>query len=190
MQTNNKGWEYCGNAQASVDGACQIIVACDVTDASNDKQQAEPMAQATLATLAQAGIERPTDESGAAQPIPATLDNGYDREVAVQELEALGFDPYMATGRQRHHVPPMEAPETPTAAQERMAAKVRSPEGKALYARRKSIVEPVFGQIKEARGFRRFLLRGLAHLRGEWRLICLTHNLLKMWRYGCGLRAI
>src|SRR5947199_254364 len=65
MQTNNKGWEYCGNAQASVDGACQIIVACDVTDASNDKQQAEPMAQATLATLAQAGIERPTDESGA-----------------------------------------------------------------------------------------------------------------------------
>src|SRR5881296_2037882 len=111
MRTNNKGWEYCGNAQASVDGACQIIVACDVTDASNDKQQAEPMAQATLATLAQAGIERPTDESGAAQPIPATLDNGYDSEVAVQELEALGFDPYMATGRQRHHVPPMEAPE-------------------------------------------------------------------------------
>jgi transposase len=190
MQTNNKGWEYCGNAQASVDGACQIIVACDVTDASNDTQQAEPMAQATLATLAQAGIERPTDESGAAQPIPATLDNGYYSEVAVQELEALGFDPYMATGRQRHHVPPMEAPETPTSAQERMAAKVRSPEGKALYARRKSIVEPVFGQSKEARGFRRFLLRGLAHLRGAWRLICLTHNLLKMWRYGRVLSAV
>lgn len=190
MQTNNKGWEYCGNAQASVDGACQIIVACDVTDASNDKQQAGPMAQATLATLAQAGIERPTDESGAAQPIPATLDNGYYSEVAVQELEALGFDPYMATGRQRHHVPPMEAPETPTSAKERMAAKVRSPEGKALYARRKIIVEPVFGQIKEARGFRRFLLRGLAHIRGEWRLVCLTHNLLKMWRYGRVLSAV
>ena len=65
-----------------------------------------------------------------------------------------------------------------------MAAKVRTPEGKALYARRKVIVEPVFGQIKEARGFRRFLLRGLDAIRGEWRLICLTHNLLKMWRYG------
>ena len=190
MQTNNKGWEYCGNAQASVDGACQIIVACDVTDASNDKQQAGPMAQATLATLAQAGLERPTDESGVAPPIPATLDNGYYSEVAVQELEALGFDPYMATGRQRHHVPPMEALETPTSAKERMAAKVRSPEGKALYARRKVIVEPVFGQIKEARGFRRFLLRGLAHIRGEWRLVCLTHNLLKMWRYGRDLSAV
>ena len=66
-----------------------------------------------------------------------------------------------------------------------MAAKVRTPEGKALYARRKVIVEPVFGQIKEARGFRRFLLRGLKKIRGEWSLVCLTHNLLKVWRYGC-----
>src|SRR2546423_7059888 len=88
MQTNNKGWEYCGNAQASVGGASQIILACDVTDASNDKQQAEPVAQATLATLAQAGIERPKAESGALQPIPATLDSGYYSEVAVQEVEA------------------------------------------------------------------------------------------------------
>ena len=189
MQTNNKGWEYCGTAQASGDGACQSIVACDVTEASNDTQQAGPMAQATLATWAQAGIERPTDESGVAPPIPATLDNGYDSEVAVQELEAGGFDPSMATGRQRHHVPPMEAPETPTSAKERMAAKVRSPEGKALYARRKGIVEPVFGPIKAARGFRRFLLRGLAHIRGAWRLVCLTHNLLKLWRYGRDLSA-
>src|SRR5512132_2220431 len=77
MRTNNKGWDYCGNAQASVDGACQIILACDVTDASNDKQQAEPVAQATLATLAQAGIARPQDAAGAVQAIPATLDNGY-----------------------------------------------------------------------------------------------------------------
>jgi hypothetical protein len=76
MRTNNKGWEYCGNAQASVDGACQIIMACDVSDATNDKQQAEPVALATLATLAQAGIERPKDEWGATQAIPATLDNG------------------------------------------------------------------------------------------------------------------
>ena len=184
MRTNNKGWEYGGHAQASVDGACQIILACDVTDASNDKQQAEPMAQATLATLAQAGIERSQDEAGTPQAIPATLDNGYDSAAAVEALETLGFDPYIATARQRHHAPQADAPETPATVHERMAAKVRTPAGKALYARRKVIVEPVFGQIKEARGFRRFLLRGLEHIRGEWRLVCLTHNLLKMWRYG------
>ena len=189
MQTNKKGWEYCGNAQVSVDGTCQIILACDVTDASNDKQQAAPVALATLATLAQAGIERPKDASGALQPIPATLDRGSDRETAVQALEALGFDPYMATERQRHHVLPTEALEAPATAKERMAAKVRTPEGKALYARRKVIVEPVFGQIKEARGFRRFLLRGLQKIRGEWRLVCLGHNLLKIWHYGCAQSA-
>jgi len=189
MQTNKKGWEYCGNAQVSVDGTCQIILACDVTDASNDKQQAAPVAQATLATLAQAGIERPKDASGALQPIPATLDSGYYSETAVQALEALGFDPYMATERQRHHGLPTEALEAPATAKERMAAKVRTPEGKALYARRKVIVEPVFGQIKEARGFRRFLLRGLQKIRGEWRLVCLGHNLLKIWHYGCAQSA-
>ncbi len=95
MQTNNKGWEYCGNAPISVDATCQIILACDVTDAANDKQQAEPVAQATLATLAQAGIAPPQDESGAAQAIPATLDNGYYSERAAQALEDLGFDPYI-----------------------------------------------------------------------------------------------
>lgn len=190
MRTNNKGWEYCGNAQASVDGACQIILACDVTDASNDKQQAEPVAQATLANLAQAGMKRRQDELGLTQAIPATLDNGYYSEAAVEALETLGFDPYIATGRQQHHVPQAEAPEMPSTVQERMAAKVRTPEGKALYARRKVIAEPVFGQIKEARGFRRFLLRGLENIRGEWRLVCLTHNLLKIWRYGCVLSAV
>ena len=184
MRTNNKGWDYCGNAQASVDGTCQIIVACDVTEASNDKQQAAPLAQATQANLTPAGLERPTDESGAPQALPVTLDNGYYSAAAVEALETLGFDPYMATGRQKHHAPEAEASDAPATAKERMAAKVRTPEGKALYARRKVIVEPVFGQIKEARGFRRFLLRGLEKLRGEWRLVCLTHNLLKLWRYG------
>src|SRR5437763_457995 len=87
MRTNNKGWDYCGNAQASVDGAYQIILACDVTDATNDKQQAAPLAQATLAILAQAGIEPPKDASGNVLLIPATLDNGYYSEGAVQALE-------------------------------------------------------------------------------------------------------
>jgi transposase len=190
MRTNNKGWEYCGNAQASVDAACQIILACDVTDATNDTQQAEPVAQATLSNLAQAGIERPKDASGEAQAIPATLDNGYYSEAAVEALEHLGFDPYIATERQRHSTPGTAASDPPATAQERMAAKVRTPQGRALYARRKVIVEPVFGQIKEDRGFRRFLLRGLAKIRGEWRLVCLTHNLLKIWRHAGALRTV
>jgi transposase len=186
MKTNNKGWEYCGNAQASVDGACQIIVSCDVVDAANDKEQAAPQAQATRAQLAAAGIVTPTDAAGEPRKIPATLDNGYYSAPAMQELEKLGFDPYAATGRQRHHAPEATAEPLPAeaTAKEQMAAKLRTPEGKAIYARRKAIVEPVFGQIKGVRGFRRFLLRGLAKVRGEWRLICLTHNLLKIWRYG------
>jgi transposase len=184
MQTNNKGWDYCGNAQASVDGASQIILACDVTAEANDKQQAEPMAQLTVAQLEQAGIAIPQDATGAAQKIPATYDSGYYSAAAAAAVEQWGFDPYMATGRQRPHVPETEVAETPTTAKERMAAKVRTPAGRAVYARRKVIVEPVFGQIKEARGFRRFLLRGLAKIRGEWRLVCLTHNLLKIWRHG------
>jgi transposase len=185
MQTNNKGWDYCGNAQASVDGAYQIIVACEVTAFANDKQQALPMAQLTLVQLEQAGIEIPKDAAGTVQKIPATYDSGYYSEAAAEAVEQVGFDPYMATGRQRHHAPEAEVSAPPATAQERMAAKVRTPEGRALYARRKVNVEPVFGQIKEARGFRRFLLRGLANIRGEWCLVCLTHNLLKLWRYTC-----
>ena len=189
MRTNNKGWEYCGNAQASVDGTCQIIVACDVTDAPNDKQPAAPLAQATPANLTQAGIERPTDESGAPQAIPATLDNGYDSAAAVAALETVGFDPSIATERQRPQTPEAEASAGPATAQERRAAKVRTPAGRAVYARRKVMGEPVLGQIKEVRGFRRFLLRGLHKIRGEWSLVCLTQNLLKIWRYGRVLSA-
>ena len=159
MKTNNKGWDYCGNAQAVVDGKCQIILACDVVPDSKK------------------------------QKIVATLDSGYYSEAAAQGLEDLGFDPYMATGRQRHHAPATaptaNVPPTEATPKEKMAAKLRTEAGKALYARRKVIVEPVFGQIKGVRGFRRFLLRGLAKVRGEWRLVCLTHNLLKLWRYGC-----
>ena len=185
MQISNKGWDYCGNAQVSVDGACQIIVACDVTAAANDKQQAVPMAQVTAAYLAQAGIERPQDAAGVVEKIASTYDSGYYSAAAAKAVEQLGFDPYMATSRQRHHAPEAEGSAPPTTAKERMAAKVRTPTGRALYARRKVIVEPVFGQIKEARGFRRFLLRGLDNIRGEWCLVCLTHNLLKLWRYTC-----
>src|SRR5499426_4499625 len=91
MRTNNKGWDYCGNAQASVDAAHQIIVACDVTAESNDKQQAEPMAQLTVASLEQAGIVPPKDTTGAAQKIPATYDSGYYSAAAAAAVEQLGF---------------------------------------------------------------------------------------------------
>jgi Transposase DDE domain len=188
MKTANKGWEYCGNAQASVDGAFQIIVACDVTDQCNDKQQAAPMAAATRAELDAAGIAPARDETGARRLIPAALDTGYFSEAAVAALECEGFDPHIATERQRHHVVlPASAPEPASSratAKERMRAKLGTESGRAVDAERKTIVEPVFGQIKEVRGFRRFLLRGLAKIRGEWRLVCLTHNLLKIWRYG------
>jgi transposase len=194
MKTANKGWDYCGNAQASVDDGCQIILACDVTDQCNDKRQAEPMAEATRAELDAAGIAPAADERGARPLIPAALDTGYFSAPAVAALEREGFDPHIATERQRHHVAPTasaveptsvaESAAAPATAQERMRAKLKTESGRAVYARRKTIVEPVFGQIKEARGFRRFLLRGLAKIRGEWRLVCLTHNLLKIWRYG------
>jgi transposase len=186
MKTNNKGWDYCGNAQVVVDDVCQIIVAYDVTAASNDKEQAVPLAQAALANLERAGIERPADRAGRAVPIPNLTDSGYYSEKAARQLAGLGLDPYMATARQRHHpLPGAAGTAAPATAQEAMAAKLRTAVGRALYALRKVIVEPVFGQIKGARGFRRFLLRGLEKIRGEWCLVCLTHNLLKLWRYGC-----
>ena len=87
MRTHNQGWDDCGNAQARVDGACQSLLACDVTAAANDKQQAAPVAQATLATLSQAGLERPKDVSGTVQAIPATFDTGDDSAAAVVALE-------------------------------------------------------------------------------------------------------
>jgi hypothetical protein len=137
----------------------------------------------TVAHLEQAGLAMPTDATGAVQKIPATYDSGYYSAAAAAAVEQRGFEPYMATGRQRHHASEAEEMKPPATAKERMAAKVRTPTGRALYARRKVIVEPVFGQIKEARGFRRFLLRGLDNIRGEWHLVWVTHNLLKLWRY-------
>jgi transposase len=190
MKTANKGWDCCGNAQASVDDGCQIILACEVTAECNDKRQAEPMAQATRDQLDRAGIAPAADETGARPPIAAALDTGYFSAEAVAGMEREGFDPHIATERQRHHGATGTTASEPTAepvtAKEKMQVKLKTAVGRAVYARRKAIVEPVFGQIKEARGFRRFLLRGLEKIRGEWRLVCLTHNLLKIWRYGSG----
>lgn len=199
MKQSNKGFDQSYNAQAVVDSKAQIIVAAELTNQANDKQQAVPMAQAALSNLEAAGIDRAVDAAGKPVPIPNTLDSGYYSAKAVQELETLGMDPHVATGRQKHHeAATAAAAEAAVSAEgsaataaaasaatvkEKMRAKLRSVAGKVLYAARKQIVEPVFGQIKGARGIRRFLLRGLEKVRAEWRLICLTHNLLKMWRF-------
>jgi transposase len=186
MKQSNKGFDYSFNAQAVVDGEAQIIVAARVTTQANDKQQAVPMAQAALENLDAAGIEKPKDVNGEPKPIPNTADSGYFSEKAVEELETMGLDPHLATGRQKHHETPLPAETTEPSAQasvkEKMQHKLRSAAGKALYAARKHIVEPVFGQIKGVRGIRKFLLRGLEKVSAEWNLICLTHNLLKIWR--------
>jgi transposase len=182
MRTTNKGREDCGKAPARVDAAHQSIVACDGTAAANDQRQAEPMAPLTVASLEQAGIVPPKDATGAAQNMPATDDSGYDSAGAAAAGEQLGFEPSRAPERQRRHAPEAESPDRLATAQERMAAQGRTPAGRAVYARRTGIVEPGCGQSKEGRGFRRFLLRGLDNIRGEWRLVWVPHNLLKIWR--------
>ena len=188
MRQSNKGFDYSYNAQAVVDGECQIIVAAEVTPAANDKQQAVPMGRAALANLEAAGIGRPKAADGTAMPIPNTADTGYFSAEAIRGLERIGLDPYIAVERPKHH----EAESEPTAAaaeadvKEAMRQKLATATGRALYAARKRIVEPVFGQTKGARGIRGFLLRGLEKVAAEWQLICLTHNLLKIWRHTCG----
>jgi transposase len=189
MKQSNKGFDYSYNAQAVVDGAEQIIVAAEVTNQANDKQQGVPMARAALDNVTTAGIERPKAADGTPTPIPNTADTGYFSEKAVEELAKMGMDPHVATGRQKHHeatVPPVAGkPAVQESAKEKMQHKLRSATGKLLYAARKHIVEPVFGMIKSARGIRKFLLRGLEKVSAEWQLICLTHNLLKIWRRAC-----
>jgi transposase len=193
MKQSNKGFDYSYNAQAVVDGADQIIVAAELTQAANDKQQAVPMAQAALKNLEAAGIERPKAADGTPVAIPNTADTGYFSEQAVAGLEQVGMDPYLAVERQKHHEAPVAPEPTATAAEasvkQKMQQKLRSATGQALYAARKHIVEPVFGQIKSVRGIRQFLLRGLDKVSAEWQLICLTHNLLKIWRRVSGVRA-
>ncbi len=191
MKPSNKGFDYSYNAQAVVDGEHQIIVAAEVTRAANDKQQAVPMGRAALENLEAAGIPRPKAADGTAAPIPNTADTGYFSAEAIRGLVPIGLDPYLAVGRQKHH----EVATEPTAvaaeagAKEQMRRKLATATGKALYAARKRIVEPVFGQMKGVRGIRGFLLRGLEKVAAEWQLICLTHNLLKIWRRGCGAGA-
>ena len=181
MKTSNKGFDQCGNAQA-VANEEQIIVSADVTDQANDSQQVEPMVEQTLANLEAVGVEENIDAF--------TADTGYFSEENVTTLEQNDRinEAYVATGRMKHHeqvaAAPKGRPPKDLTVKEKMARKLRTKKGRAEYARRKAIVEPPFGQIKHCRGFRQFLLRGLKQMQGEWKLVCLTHNLLKVFRHG------
>ncbi len=161
------------NCQAAVDGSGQIILAEDITNQCPDSGNLEPMIQQV-------------ETNCEAVPEKATADAGYWRPDVAETCSELGTDVFVATERRRHWdrddtITEGEPPEG-VAALEAMRWKLRTEEGRQVYAERKTIVEPVFGQIKEVRGFRRFLLRGLEKARAEWSLQCLTHNLLKLFR--------
>ena len=121
-------------------------------------------------------------------PKEVSADAGYFSEDNVEHLTTSGVEPYIATRQRKHSdrsspAPRGRIPQEATV-KERMDRKLRTKKGRAAYAKRKQTVEPVFGQSKEGRGFRRFLLRGLEAVQAEWRLICLGHNLLKLFRSG------
>jgi transposase len=166
------------NAQAAVEPDLQLIVGQSVTPASNDKQQLVPM----LETIEQQSGQRPTE---------VLADSGYCSEKNLEALESAHrpeqrMEGYIATERLQHDEYKQPCPKGPLPKNatrvDRMRRKLKTQAGKAVYAARKSIVEPVFGQIKQARGFRQFLLRGIDKVRGEWSLVCLTHNVLKLYR--------
>jgi hypothetical protein len=161
------------NCQAAVDGEFQIIVGQAVTQAANDKEQLKPM------------VETVQEQAGET-PEKLLADSGYCSEGNLQYLTDQGIDGYVATERQKHGEAPSSCPRGPIPKEatwvERMKRKLKTKVGRRIYATRKAIVEPVFGQIKQARGFRQFLLRGLPKVRMEWALICLTHNILRMHR--------
>ena len=169
-------FEQCYNCQTAVDHKAQVIVAATVTQQANDKKQFKPV------------LEKLKENTGDKKPKKLSADAGFFSEANATYCALEGIDAYLATQKHRHNKPPEPAPRgripRDTTVKDRMARKLLTIKGRCTYALRKQIVEPVFGQIKEARGFRRFLLRGLEQVRAEWEMICLTHNLLKLFRSG------
>src|SRR6266545_1891311 len=172
------GFVQAYNAQAAVEPDLQLIVGQTVTQAANDKEQLLPM------------VEVMEQQSGQ-RPEEILADSGYSSEKNLEALDSeenpeRRIDGYVATQRQSHGEYKEPCPRGPlpkgATRVDRMRRKLKTKAGKAVYATRKAIVEPVFGQIKQARGFRQFLLRGIDKVRGEWSLVCLTHNLLKIYR--------
>ena len=174
MKANNKGFDQCGNAQAAVDREHQVIVAADVTNESNDKKQLKPM------------VEQTKKNVGRGQHIDRfSADSGYFSEENVKWSERQKLDPYIATGRLKHNEKvsphPRGRPPHGLTVKERMARKLRTKKGRETYAQRKWITEPVFGQIKRGLGFTQFLLNGIDKMCSEWRMVCMAHNLRKLW---------
>jgi len=158
------------NAQAAVDGGQQIIVAHGLTDSGSDQGQLTPLVDAIGANTGRQAKE-------------ISADAGYCSEANLEALAERGIRAYVATGRQRHG----QAAATGRGRQQgprlrAMRARLRRGGFKSRYRLRKQIVEPVFGQIKQARGFRQFLLRGLRQVEHEWALVCTAHNLAKLTR--------
>jgi transposase len=167
------GFVQAYNAQIAVEPALQLIVGQAVTQQANDKKQLLPM----IAAVKQQSGQRVRT---------ALADSGYCSEENLRAAMKKKVDLYVATGKQKHNQPQQPCPRgrIPKSATlvARMKRKLMTAAGRAIYARRKTIVEPVFGQIKQAQGFRQFLLRGVEKVRGEWALVCTTHNLLKLYR--------
>jgi transposase len=175
MPVSGGGFEQAYNAQAAVDTGSLLVVAPAVTQATNDKEQVEPML-AELAAL-------PKDLGSVDQLL---ADTGFFSGKNVAACTAEGIEPLIAVARDEHHADwrarftePAPLPEEATPV-ERMAHRLRTKAGRAAYALRKQTVEPVFGIIKSVLGFRQFLLRGLDKVSGEWRLVCLAWNLKRM----------
>lgn len=166
------------NAQIAVESDLQMIVGQTVVQAANDKQQVQPMVE----VIEQQSGQRPEE---------LLADNGYCSEENLEQLESPDapekrIDAYIAAGRAKHgeKKAPCKRGLLPKGATrvDRMRRKLQTKAGAAVYAARKGIVEPVFGQIKQVRHFRQFLLRGIAKVKGEWAIVCLTHNILKLHR--------
>lgn len=164
------------NCQIAVEEKFQLIVGQAVTQEANDKKQLEPMVEAI-------------EEQAGQKPEAILADSGYGSEENFKYLRRRHIDGYVATERQKHGEQRLVCKRGPLPkganAVERMKRKLQTQVGRRIYAMRKAIVEPVFGQIKQVRGFRQFLLRGLEKVQMEWALVCLTHNVLKLHRIIC-----
>lgn len=172
IQKTNSGYIQGYNAQSSVDAEWQVIVAQHVTPTTVDAQQMQP------------AVDR-IKKSLRAKPKVILADAGYWSEENVKRLQKERIEAFIATRREKHGEPRRvaargRAPKSLTV-RERMERALSTVRGRKAYARRKAIVEPVFGQIKHARGFRQFLLRGLKHVEGEWALVTTAHNMLKLF---------
>lgn len=167
------GFVQAFNTQVAVESISQLIVGQTVTQEPNDKQQVAPM----VAIIEQQAGQKPKE---------LLADSGYCSEKNLEHLEQKKIDAYVATCRQKHgeqHVTCKRGPLPKGATRvDRMKRKLQTKAGAKVYAARKSIVEPVFGQIKHARGFRQFLMRGIEKVKAEWALVCATHNILKLYR--------